>query len=95
MWELPIVVLYSLSSFPLFILLRARLCTALFEWGACLLDGSDYAVVFSTFSADLVEKIRGYKVQKPRLGNHVLRGLHNGFQPALATPLGDRVVAVT
>ena len=76
MWELPIVVLYSLSSFPLFILLRARLCTALFEWGACLLDGSDYAVVFSTFSADLVEKIRSYKVQKPRLGNHVLRGLH-------------------
>ena len=36
MWELPIVVLYSLSGFPLFILLRARLCTALFEWGACL-----------------------------------------------------------
>ena len=72
MWELPIVVLYSLSGFPLFILLRARLCTALFEWGACLLDGSDYAVVFSTFSADFVEKIGCHKFQQPYFGNHVL-----------------------
>lgn len=68
MWELPIVVLYSLSGFPLFILLRARLCTALFEWGACLLDGSDYAVVFSTFSADLVEKSVVTKSRSHALG---------------------------
>ena len=68
MWELPIVVLYSLSGFPLFILLRARLCTALFEWGACLLDGMDHAVVFSTLSGDLVEKIRGPKSRSHALG---------------------------
>ena len=68
MWELPIVVLYSLSSFPLFILLRARLYTSLFGRGACLLDGLDHAVVFSTLSGDLVEKIRGPKSRSHALG---------------------------
>ena len=50
--------------------------------------------MFSTFSADLVEKIGRHKFQQPYLGNHILGCLQDGFQQALAAPFKDCVALV-
>ena len=50
--------------------------------------------MFSTFSADLVEKIGRHKFQQPYLGNHILGCLQDGFQQALAAPFQNCVALV-
>lgn len=50
--------------------------------------------MFSTFSADLVEKIGCHKFQQPYFGNHILGCLQDGFQQALAAPFQNCVALV-
>ena len=62
-----------------------------FARAADFLDGG---IVFSTFSADLVEKIGCHKFQQPYFGNHILGCLQDGFQQALAAPFQNCVALV-